>query len=108
MKTYLYSTSAAAAFAAAVLTSTTAWADTRAPTPDAAGAEAANPVSELIVTAARGPQAAAKVGQSVTVLTAADIVASQQVLVSDLVSRTVGVAYSRNGGPGGITTLRIR
>lgn len=108
MKTNLYSTTAAAAFAVALFTSNAALADDRAPTPDAAGAEAANPVSELIVTAARGPQDRAKVGQSVTVLNAAAIEASQQVLVSDLVSRTAGVAYSRNGGPGGITTIRIR
>ncbi|WP_340645490.1 TonB-dependent receptor [Phenylobacterium sp.] len=116
MKTYLYSTAAARAsvtLAVAVLIATAAFADDRAPvsvtpTPDAAGAEAANPVSELIVTAARGPQDAAKVGQSVTVLNQAAIAASQQVLVSDLISRTVGVAYSRNGGPGGITTIRIR
>ena len=107
MKTYLYST-AATALAVAFLTSTAALADDRAPTPDAAGAEAANPVSELVVTAARGPQDPAKVGQSVTVLNAAQIQASQQVLVSDLISRTAGVAYSRNGGPGGITTIRIR
>ena len=107
MKTYLYSTSAAA-LAVAVLTSTAAWADEVTPTPDAAGAEAANPISELVVTAARGPQDPDKVGQSVTVLNAAEIAASQQVLVSDLISRTVGVAYSRNGGPGGITTIRIR
>ncbi len=110
MKTDLLSTSAALAVA---LCATAAFADDTArvsvtPTPDAAGAEAANPVSELIVTAARGPQDPAKVGQSVTVLNAAAIEASQQVLVSDLVSRTAGVAYSRNGGPGGITTLRIR
>ena len=112
MKTYSTSaaTRASVTLAVALLTSTAtaALADDRAPTPDAAGAEAANPVSELIVTAARGPQDPAKVGQSVTVLTAGDIAARQQVLVSDLVSRTVGVAYSRNGGPGGITTLRIR
>ena len=105
MKTY---STSAAALAVAVLTSTAAFADERAPTPDAAGAEAANPISELVVTAARGPQEAAKVGQSVTVLNQAEIQASQQVLVSDLISRTVGVAYSRNGGPGGITTIRIR
>lgn len=108
MKTYLYATAALAVFCASP-----ALADDRAlapvaPTPDAAGAEAANPVSELIVTASRGPQDAAKVGQSVTVLNAAAIKASQQLLVSDLVSRTAGVAYSRNGGPGGITTIRIR
>ncbi|MBR7621426.1 TonB-dependent receptor [Phenylobacterium sp. 20VBR1] len=116
MKTYLLSTSAA--LAVALCATTSALAEDRArvsvtpvsvtPTPDAAGAEAANPVSELIVTAARGPQDRAKVGASVTVLNAAEIAASQQVLVSDLISRTVGVAYSRNGGPGGITTIRIR
>ncbi|MBP7650883.1 MAG: TonB-dependent receptor [Phenylobacterium sp.] len=109
MKTYLHATAALAVFCAspALADDDRALAPV-APTPDAAGAEAANPVSELIVTAARGPQERAKVGQSVTVLTAADIEASQQLLVSDLVSRTVGVAYSRNGGPGGVTTLRIR
>jgi len=115
MKTYSTSaaTRASVTLAVALLSSTAALADDKArvsvtPTPDAAGAEAANAVAELIVTAARGPQDPAKVGQSVTVLTGADIEARQQVLVSDLVSRTVGVAYSRNGGPGGITTLRIR
>ncbi|MDP3634925.1 TonB-dependent siderophore receptor [Phenylobacterium sp.] len=122
MKTYLQSTSAAArasvtrasvTLAVALFSSSAALADDTArvsvtPTPDAAGPEAANPLAELIVTAARGPQDPARVGQSVTVLTAADIAARQQVLVSDLVSRTVGVAMSRNGGPGGITTLRIR
>ncbi|CAN5538763.1 TonB-dependent receptor [soil metagenome] len=111
MKTYLYATTAA--LAVAFCATTSALAEDRAsvsvtPTPDAAGAEAANPVSELIVTAARGPQDPAKVGQSVTVLNQARIEASQQVLVSDLISRTAGVAYSRNGGPGGITTIRIR
>lgn len=109
MKTYLNSTCAALAVLCAT---TSAWAETPsatpAPIPDAAGAEGANPLSELIVTAARGPRDPATVGQSVTVLNQAAIAARQQVLVSDLISRTPGVAVSRNGGPGGITTLRIR
>lgn len=108
MKTYLYATAALAVFC-----TSPAFAEDRAlapvaPTPDVAGAEAANPVSELVVTATRSPQDPDKIGQSVTVLTATEIQASQQVLVSDLISRTAGVAYSRNGGPGGITTVRIR
>ena len=57
MKTYLHATAALAVFCAspALADDDRALAPV-APTPDAAGAEAANPVSELIVTAARGPQ----------------------------------------------------
>ncbi len=107
MKTYLYSTPATLA-ALCLLGPSPTWAASSPPAPDAAGAEAANPVSELVVTAARGPQDPNRVGASVTVIKAAAIVASQQVLISDLISRTPGVAYSRNGGPGGVTTIRLR
>jgi vitamin B12 transporter len=72
------------------------------------GLDAAGGVSELVVTATRSPQPADQVGQSVTILGAAQIRASQAVVVSDLLSRTPGVAFSRNGGPGGVTALRIR
>lgn len=65
-------------------------------------------VGELVVTANRSPQAAERVGQSVTVLDAAEIKESQAVIASDLLSRTPGVSYSRNGGVGGATSLRIR
>ncbi|MDO8379632.1 TonB-dependent siderophore receptor [Phenylobacterium sp.] len=118
MKTYLYSSCAALAVLcahpahaevpASVTRAPVAPASATPPAPDAGGAEAANPVSELMVTAARGPQDPGKVGASVTVLNQAAIEARQQVLVSDLISRAPGVAYSRNGGPGGITTIRIR
>lgn len=65
-------------------------------------------VSELVVTANRSPQAIDKVGQSITVLTPEEITASQVVDVSTLLAQTPGVSFSRNGGVGGSTSLRIR
>jgi len=65
-------------------------------------------LDDVVVTANRSAQAADRVGQSVTVLTAADIQASQTVGVADLLVRTPGVTLSRNGGIGSTTSLRIR
>ena len=105
MKTLLFATTCllASAFAAVAL------ADERpAPEPDVAGTEGASPVSELVVTATRTPEAADTIGQSVTALDAADIRASQAVVVADLVARTPGVLFTRNGGMGAPTQLRLR
>ncbi|CAN5132259.1 TonB-dependent receptor [soil metagenome] len=68
----------------------------------------ATQVDDVIITANRSPQAATRVGQSVTVLTERDIVASQTVVVADLLSRTPGVTVTRNGGVGSATSVRIR
>lgn len=65
-------------------------------------------LGDVIVTANRSAQAADRVGQSVTVLTTADIQHSQAVAVADLLVRTPGVTLSRNGGVGAATSLRIR
>ena len=65
-------------------------------------------LGDVIVTANRSAQAADRVGQSVTVLTTADIQNSQAVAVADLLVRTPGVTLSRNGGVGAATSLRIR
>ncbi|WP_309628659.1 TonB-dependent receptor domain-containing protein [Brevundimonas sp.] len=65
-------------------------------------------LDDVIVTANRSAQAADRVGQSVTVLTTADIQSSQTVVVSDLLARTPGVTVSRNGGVGSVTAVRIR
>ena len=65
-------------------------------------------IEDVIVTANRSPQAADRVGQSVTVLTRRDIDATQTVAVVDLLTRTPGVSLSRNGGIGSATSLRIR
>lgn len=79
----------------------------------AAVAQTASPaavasVSELVVTATRSPQAADKVGQSISVVTEKDIKAAQTTDVSTLLATTPGVSFSRNGGIGGSTALRIR
>ncbi|WP_428151486.1 TonB-dependent receptor plug domain-containing protein [Brevundimonas sp.] len=65
-------------------------------------------LDDVVVTANRSAQDADRVGQSVTVLTTADIQSSQTVVVSDLLARTPGVTVSRNGGVGSVTAVRIR
>lgn len=74
----------------------------------AAAATAPTDLGELVVTATRSPQAAERIGQSITVLDAQEIRASQSVAISDLLALTPGVSFSRNGGVGGATSLRIR
>jgi vitamin B12 transporter len=65
-------------------------------------------VGEIVVTANRSPERLERVGQAVTVIDQADILRSQAVTVSDVLTRTPGVAMSRNGGYGGVTAIRIR
>lgn len=97
MRALLYATALAALATAAQA------AETGAPIPDAA-----TPLSELIITASRSPRPADQVTQSVTVINAEAIRQSQVVLVADLLATTPGLSVSRNGGPGGVTSLRIR
>lgn len=78
------------------------------PSPDIAGSTAANALSEVVVVANRTPEPLDKVGQSVTVLTLPQIKADQELVVSDILARTPGVSFSRNGGPGEATSLRLR
>lgn len=96
-----------AATAALLLTATAASAETVAPAPVDDQSEATL-LGDIIVTANRSAQAADRVGQSVTVLTAAQIEGSQTVGVVDLLVRTPGVSLSRNGGIGASTSVRIR
>ena len=78
-----------------------------------AAAQSASPIAiasvgELVVTANRSPQEAERVGQSITVLDADAIRASQSIDISTLLAQTPGVSFSRNGGVGGSTSVRIR
>ena len=78
-----------------------------------ASAQAVSPIAvasvgELVVTATRSPQEADKVGQSLYVLDSAAIKAAQTVDVASLLAATPGVSFSRNGGVGGSTSVRIR
>ena len=91
MKTVLFAAACAAALA------THAWAD-----------DAPTDVGELVVVATRTPEPLDHIGQQVTVVDAAELKARQVTVVSDLLARTPGVSFSRNGGPGGATSLRIR
>lgn len=88
----------AAVSAASLSTATMAFADDTAPTD----------VGELVITATRNPQPIEKVGQSITVVGPAEIKESQAVALTELLSTTPGVSFSRNGGIGGSTALRIR
>lgn len=67
-----------------------------------------NVVGEVVITANRSAQAADRIGQTVTVLNRETIEASQAVVLTDLLSQTPGVSFSRNGGVGALTSLRIR
>ena len=62
----------------------------------------------IVVTASRAPVALERVGQSVTVLSEADIAASQRIALADLLATTPGVQLRRNGGPGTATSLFVR
>ncbi len=82
-------------------------ADASAPAPDAAGREVFA-FDQIVVTATRTPQPLYKVGSSIAILSRDAIESSQTVAVSDLLAQTPGVSFSRNGGIGGTTSLRIR
>lgn len=78
--------------------------------PSAGGPGSAGPASvqEVVVVANRTPEPLQTVGQSVTLITLPEIRRTQTVIVSDLLARTPGVSFSRNGGPGEATQVRIR
>lgn len=63
---------------------------------------------EVVVTAMRVPTTLDAVPASITVLNKAQIDDSQAIVVSDLVVRTPGVTFTRNGGFGTSTGIRIR
>lgn len=65
-------------------------------------------IDDILVTANRIEQPRAKVGDAVTVLDAETVRASQKTSLAELLSTTVGVTMSRNGGPGAAGALRIR
>ncbi len=73
-----------------------------------AGDSPATGLEPVVVTATRSEQALNRVGDSITVLDAAQIRYQQKTAVSDLLATTPGVTISRNGGLGATTSLRIR
>jgi vitamin B12 transporter len=72
---------------------------------DASGTEE---LERVVVSANRDEQPLSRIGDSVTLIDAEQVRASQKLTVSDLLATTPGVSVSRNGGLGGSTQLRIR
>lgn len=99
---------AAASLLAAAPSYAAEGADQQAAAPDVAGRAGATAVEDVVVTANRSAQPIERVGASVTVLTQAAIEARQTTAVAELLAQTPSVNYSRNGGPGTVTSLRIR
>ncbi|WBY07701.1 TonB-dependent receptor plug domain-containing protein [Sphingomonas sp. 7/4-4] len=62
----------------------------------------------IVVVASGVEQDAETTGRSITVLDRDLIEARQTVSLSDLLATTPGVSSTRNGGPGGVTAVRIR
>jgi vitamin B12 transporter len=77
--------------------------------PRAFAAEIAVPaVDELVVVGSRSPERADRVGQQITVISAEELKAQQTPVLTDILSRTPGVSFSRNGGVGTSTQVYIR
>lgn len=64
--------------------------------------------SDIVVTALRTPVHVSQVASSITVLDQDAIDQSQAPVVSDLLIRTPGISFTRNGGYGTNTSIRIR
>jgi vitamin B12 transporter len=63
---------------------------------------------ETILVSARVPLNENRIGSSVTVLTGAELERLQSPLLVDVLRLQPGVSFSRNGGPGSFTAIRLR
>src|SRR5688572_5082630 len=79
-----------------------------APAGAAFAADTSDELERIVVSANRTEQSLSRVGNSVTLIDAEEVRASQKPTVSDLLAATPGITVSRNGGLGGSTQLRIR
>jgi vitamin B12 transporter len=70
--------------------------------------EAATPLDTVVVTVERTPEQTSRIGGQVTVLDATTLEQQQTPIVSDILARTPGISFSRDGGVGGQTQLNIR
>jgi vitamin B12 transporter len=65
-------------------------------------------LDEILVSPSLVATETSRTGATVDVVTAEDMQATGEISVSDLLARLPGVSYTRNGGLGATTTLRIR
>ncbi len=75
--------------------------------PAAVQAQEAAP-TQVVVTVTREALPVDRIGQSVDVLTAADIRSYQSLFISDLLSHTTDLSVVRNGGPGEAASANLR
>jgi vitamin B12 transporter len=74
----------------------------------AAAPSLAQGADTIVVTATRTEQPLERVGQAMTVLDRQTLLTLQTPFVADVLQTTPGVSLSRNGGQGGVATIRIR
>jgi len=89
----------ALASAVALLTTLTAWADTNTDT---------HPLEEIVISSSRIAMPLREVGTSISVIDAAEIRARGFSSLQDILRSQPSVAVSNNGGPGKVSSLRIR
>ena len=63
---------------------------------------------EVVVTANRSPTAIQRVGSAITVISAEEIQARNPASFADVLRRVPGVSLTETGGPGGVTSVRLR
>jgi vitamin B12 transporter len=80
----------------------------RAASAQSATDNTASSLQEVVVVANRAPEPLSRIGNSVTVLTDADIKQSQATIASDLLAQTPGITVARTGGVGQPTSVFIR
>jgi vitamin B12 transporter len=66
------------------------------------------PLDEVVVTANRSPERLDRVGVQMTVLDAQDIRSAQTPVLVELLARTPGISFSRNGPVGSVTQVYVR
>ncbi len=76
--------------------------------PDASATAGDSSLDEVVVVANKAPEPLSKVGNSVTVIDADAIKASQLPVLSDLLATTPGLSVARSGGVGQPTSVFIR
>jgi len=89
----------ALASAVALLTTLPAWADTNTDT---------HPLEEIVISSSRIAMPLREVGTSISVIDAAEIRARGFNSLQDILRSQPSVAVSNNGGPGKVSSLRIR
>jgi len=70
--------------------------------------ESASAPTQVVVTVTREPLPVDRIGQSIDVLTAADIKSYQSLFISDLLEHTTDLSVVHNGGPGEAASASLR